>query len=625
MSMNIGPMLRALLSEGQPAEGSKALELRIGQIVRGVLLELLDNQEAIVSINGVNVRARLDADMPVGRGTLLQVQTSSGGGLVALKPLADLSEMMPEEGLKDVLKSFSLPEQKWAMELVRGLKKDGYPISRDTASFFASAASLKPATTDSQSWMAASDVAFRRGLAPTEATIGSLRQALFGAPLHESIANVQTELAAWQSSGNAASSEASELGKKLQTLLARGAEYMVRAEAGKEGQPTFGDEAKKSVESSRPQPDGIARNADSARANPRGSAVNVADLSVQENVKAAIQARTDNEGDPIERSAPRSGLAEAGGERASAMPRATTSTSSQENAAAANRQASLSSSERSASGEAASGKTGNSAAEGSRPDGRQPTAAAPRQEGAWIGRFLQWIGAGHERNALHASDQRLGGDLTFPASAGTDLDATAEQASNQHGDSMKSALLALSSRDDIPPALRDAAQTLVNQITGQQLLLASERNGTSPFSHMTLFVPMKTADGETTATVHVQTRRGRRGEWDADNCRLLFDLRMRNLGDTVVDVQVVDRIVSLKLMNDFPGMQDLLEQARNELSSGIREAGFQLLSLTVSPLPSLRSGIEGADGAAGTDNPRGDYPPSSAFASKPYKGVDFRA
>ena len=46
---------------------------------------------------------------------------------------------------------------------------------------------------------------------------------------------------------------------------------------------------------------------------------------------------------------------------------------------------------------------------------------------------------------------------------------------SQH-ESLKSALLALAASDDVPPALKETAQQLVQQITGQQLLLTPERN-----------------------------------------------------------------------------------------------------------------------------------------------------
>ena len=166
MNVNIGQLARALLGEAQPADSARALELRIGQNVRGVLLEMMDNQEGMVNINGVQVRAKLEADMPVGRGMLLQVQPSPSGDVV-LKPLADATDAMPEEGLKDALKSFGLPDQKASMELLRGLKRDGYPIAKETAAYFNTAMAGKPAGVDAQTWMGAADVAFRRGLTPT--------------------------------------------------------------------------------------------------------------------------------------------------------------------------------------------------------------------------------------------------------------------------------------------------------------------------------------------------------------------------------------------------------------------------------------------------------------------------
>jgi hypothetical protein len=200
-------------------------------------------------------------------------------------------------------------------------------------------------------------------------------------------------------------------------------------------------------------------------------------------------------------------------------------------------------------------------------------------------------------------------------------EAPAQEQRLHAAETLKSVLLALSTHDEVPPALREAAQSLAGQVTGQQLLLSSERNTTAPFSHMTLFVPMKNSDGDTTATVHVQTRRNRRGEWDVSNCHLLFDLRMRHIGDTVVDVQVVDRIVSVKLLNDFPGMSDLLNQAREELSSGMSAAGFQLLSLSTSPLPQWRNGSAASSIASANLDKAAT---ASDYATKPYKGVDYR-
>jgi hypothetical protein len=215
--------------------------------------------------------------------------------------------------------------------------------------------------------------------------------------------------------------------------------------------------------------------------------------------------------------------------------------------------------------------------------------------------------------------------------------AGAGTADNVREETLKSALLALAAREDAPPALREAAQSLAQHITGQQLLMAGERTPHTPFHQMTLFIPLRDENGDTTATVHVQTRKGRRGEWDADNVRLWFDLRMRHLGPTVVDVQVVDRIVSLKLLNDNPWFRELAEESRDMLTAALQEAGYQLSSLRALPFPApnaedaspFAGGTrlnEGADGAASSPSAGSATGTASAssFASKPYKGVDLR-
>lgn len=635
MSMNIGPMIKALIGDGQPVD-SRSLELRIGQIVRGVLMEVLEGQDALINIGGVQVRAKLEAELTPGKSTLLQVLSNGPGGQVTLKALADLSDAIPDSGLKDILKSFGLPEQKWSLDMLRGLKRDGYSIGRETASLFNTAVALKPTGVDAATWSSAADVAFRRGLTPTVTTLSSLRQALFGQPIHEELSGLRTAVTSWLSSGATLSTEAHALGQKLQTLLNHGAAIIAEGEAQLSGEAGGKSAA---LAQAKTAPEGEISSAAAPTKEAGAGAASTKSAGELGKASAAVAAEalradggagragTAAGGDLAANSAKSAALlasANAADATAGAQPDAARSagTSSPpsaqaaaaDNAAAAHRAAA-----------AVPRAVADSLRASKMADAQQPSA--PKAEAPWIGRFLQWLGVGHEHKLMHVpAEPRLpGDDAGLPAGAAlpdAGADAPAQEVRQSAADSLKSVLLALSAHDDIPPALREAAQSLANQVTGQQLLLFSERNTTAPFSHMTLFVPMKNSDGDTTATVHVQTRRSRRGEWDVDNCQLLFDLRMKHLGDTLVDVQVVDRIVSVKLHTDFPGMSDLLNEAREELSMGMSSAGFQLLSLSAAPLPLWKSGSTAtAIASSGIDKTTsaGDY------ATKPYKGVDFRA
>ena len=133
-------------------------------------------------------------------------------------------------------------------------------------------------------------------------------------------------------------------------------------------------------------------------------------------------------------------------------------------------------------------------------------------------------------------------------------------------------------------------------------------------------MPIEHQNGTDMASVHIQSKQRQGGGLDADNCRLLFDLRMSTLGDTLVDVQVVNRIVSLQVHNDFPMIGNLLDSLKPEIESAMNEIGFQFISMKHVPYPDPT--VE----RSGEATPLADSRPSmsATYHSKPYKGVDFR-
>lgn len=227
------------------------------------------------------------------------------------------------------------------------------------------------------------------------------------------------------------------------------------------------------------------------------------------------------------------------------------------------------------------------------PAAQRGDAAATQGNAPWVGQLLKLLGAEHEQLAV-----RGGVPHAAQASGG------AEEAAG----TLKGVLLQVLGSSEAPPAVKEAAGQLVQQLTGQQLLLNTDR--TAPFAQVTMFLPLQGPDGRETASVHIQSRRGRKGELDAANCRLWFDLDMKLLGHTLVDVQVMDRIVSLKLHNNEPWVQEMLEGRREEIRSAVEAIGYQLSGLRAGPLPELS-----VDAAAVKPS---DYVPND------YKGVDYR-
>ncbi len=158
-------------------------------------------------------------------------------------------------------------------------------------------------------------------------------------------------------------------------------------------------------------------------------------------------------------------------------------------------------------------------------------------------------------------------------------------------DSFKGALMQLLSMNDMPPAMKGTVESLVQHITGQQLLMTPDKFGS--FSYVTMTVPLfdQQSEGQT-AEVFIQSRKGKKGQLDPKNCRLLFDLNMNAIGQTLVDVQVVDRIVNVYVMNDNPGVQSMFEISREEIATSMEGLGYQFLSLKVSDYPQSLGDLE---------------------------------
>ncbi|RCW50100.1 hypothetical protein [Paenibacillus prosopidis] len=620
--MNISHMMRSLLGEATSGE-SRGMELKAGQIIRGVILQVAENNEAIVQINGVQVRAKLELPLQMGQSALLQVQPQSNGALVVLKQVEPSAVGLPEDTFKEWAKQLALPEQKWAVEIVKDLRKEGVILNRDVAQSFQQAASTLPAGADTEQWMQASAALFKRGLPMTSAAIAGMQQVMFGRSAHELIDTLNQQLAAFAGGADAANALADrdlaepkplpQAAARVQALLAEGAALLRSAAASGEAHPAVtassSPSAAPQAASAAPLPNQTARTetftdaglkqaaeAESSAApglpEPKAghAAVNQPNWLGQMMKWLGVEHELQLTKALTEDAHPQM----AAGLQPAAYPDNAASTVNNRNAATAASALVLQ----------------------LEPD--LPQAAVSAVQGA--------VDSFEEQQSTRITDLRQNEERAFAAAANQlsaaadDLVPDSPQPLQQQQESLKSALLSLVAAADTPPAIKETAQQLIQQITGQQLLLTPERNS-SVFTHVTMFIPLNSQDGNQTASVHIQTRRGRKGELDAANCRLLFSLSMNTLGETMVDVNVTDKIVSLNLWNDHPAIAALADSSRSEIADSLQQAGYQLLSLRTTPLP--KAGEQGAEAAAAAAKSR-QPPDLSQFSSTRYKGVDYR-
>lgn len=682
--MNITQMMRGLLGDVKSGD-SRKVELKAGQVVRGVVMKVdSESKDAIVQINGIQVRAKLETPLSPGQTAMLKVQPESTADTIVLKQVETAADQASEDSIRQLVKASGMPEAKWAMDIIRDLKRDGIPLTRDVVQALKQAVESMPKGVDPEEWMKAAAVALRRGMPVTEQTVAGMRQVMYGKPVHQLLEELETQLADFievndsgvegetseQVTRTALQSQTSGLADTAARLKAILSEMKASTTnlANVEQTDTTPDAATGGVQRWKPEqlipnvkssfnPVLMQKAAYEAMELPDDSAESISNRG---NTGAAIQA--DNTAAKVVASSTSPTLA-----AASSIGNDTSvwvgkmlqllgvnheqqllhETARQLVATASDNKAAASTPVTTQAAEDTTAQTKQSAATGSVPMGTDVEQLVSRPSGTGItGTGLnaseddatvkgEQIKPAYDRIVNGQPQTQAASKSTVPGRTSALLqDALASHqpddgmsAPLQNGirpaegsvsETLKSALLSLASMDDAPAPLKETAQQLIHQITGQQLMLAPERNG-SVLTHVTLFIPIQDENGSQTASVHVQTRRGSKNELDASNCRLLFDLHLKVLGDTVVDVHVVDKIVNLNVWNDHPVMGQIADHERGAVAEALNRAGYQLLTFNVRPATRVLS--DGDTLVEGSNLSLPDFP---AYGGTPYKGVDIK-
>lgn len=130
--------------------------------------------------------------------------------------------------------------------------------------------------------------------------------------------------------------------------------------------------------------------------------------------------------------------------------------------------------------------------------------------------------------------------------------------------------LMIDSQTSLP--VRDAAEVVLARLNGMQLL--STDNG---YQHQIVMqVPLDFLGKRMEATLHWNGRLKDDGKIDSDYARILFYLQMQSIQETVIDMQVQSRIVSVTVYNENLNLQPLAVALKEVLAVGLEQKGYQL-------------------------------------------------
>ncbi|MCL7746449.1 hypothetical protein [Halalkalibacter alkaliphilus] len=167
------------------------------------------------------------------------------------------------------------------------------------------------------------------------------------------------------------------------------------------------------------------------------------------------------------------------------------------------------------------------------------------------------------------------------------------------------ALLLQLQEQTIPQSIKNQGMELLARITSNQLF-AHEQAG--PLHQILLYIPLSLGDRKTDLTIKWEGKKVENGQLDPSFCRVLFYLTLERLEETMVDVQVQNRIVTIAIYNEQDKPVSLLKLLEPSLKRRLSDLHYQLSTVVWKKIEDIDVG-----------------PSSPTYSQVPtYKGVDVR-
>ncbi len=142
-------------------------------------------------------------------------------------------------------------------------------------------------------------------------------------------------------------------------------------------------------------------------------------------------------------------------------------------------------------------------------------------------------------------------------------------------ESLKPLLMQLMN-EEIPNPIREVAERLLYKITGFQVL--SQEAG--PIMQFVFQLPLSLSDSRTDLTMQWSGRKTKEGKIDPNYCRVLFYLQLDNIEETIIDMQVQNRIMNISIINERNDLKWIASPFLAELKEGLGKINYQLSSVT---------------------------------------------
>jgi hypothetical protein len=147
---------------------------------------------------------------------------------------------------------------------------------------------------------------------------------------------------------------------------------------------------------------------------------------------------------------------------------------------------------------------------------------------------------------------------------------------------------------ELPENISLKAEHALNKITSQQLQNIPSNDLMQQFI---LQIPFGQNENPREITIRWEGKKQNGQKLDPAHCRMVFWLEMRNLKDIAVDVQIQNRILSLKVFSEHPFIEKLSSVFIPSLRKNLNEMNYTLSSVTFSQ--KLKNEVKGTETTGG--------------------------
>ncbi|WP_338786630.1 hypothetical protein [Metabacillus sp. FJAT-53654] len=144
--------------------------------------------------------------------------------------------------------------------------------------------------------------------------------------------------------------------------------------------------------------------------------------------------------------------------------------------------------------------------------------------------------------------------------------------------SLKNMLISASKEVAIP-GLKDQIDQLIHRLNGQSLLY--QDNG--PTQQIITQIPLFFNNSQTDLTIKWNGKKQADGTIDPAFCRIIFYLQLPRLNESMIDVQIQNRVMNITVRNNSKALEKLVTLYSNELKEHLSNIDYYVTSVKVTP------------------------------------------